>query len=321
MDLVIPDRMKTLRQKPIEPWNFPAYSGTYDDMTRAARKRGVPLNIPYKKLKASHRRWIEQGGEDFYGISGFFEWLESKTYKVHVRVFLSRFRAYRVCKGCGGARLRPEALAVRVNGMNLSQVSSMTIARARRFLEQLELSPMEEEIARPVLDELRRRLGYLLGTGLEYLTLDRLSRTLSGGEAQRIHLSTALGSGLVGTLYILDEPSIGLHARDNERLIRILHSLRNLGNTVVVVEHDPAIIRAADRVVDLGPGAGERGGTVVAEGRPEEIAEAAGSLTGQYLSGERMDRSQGSQGEQPEEPHRTDPTRCSLLCDRSLRIR
>ena len=288
MDLIIPDRTKTLAQRPIEPWNFPAYGGAWKDLERAARRRKIPLDIPYERLKSAHRRWIEEGGSDFYGVKGFFEWLESRTYKVHVRVFLSRFRAYRTCPSCNGARLREEALAVKVGGLDIAQVSAMPTAAAAAFFSKLHLTDAEREIAAPVLLELRRRLRYLVDVGLAYITLDRLSRTLSGGEAQRIHLASALGSGLVGTLYVLDEPSIGLHARDNDRLIRILHSLRDLGNTVVVVEHDPAIIRAADHVVDLGPGAGERGGRVVAAGTPHEIAASEESLTGQYLSGWRV---------------------------------
>ena len=285
MNLIVPDPGKTLKQRPIEPWNFPSYSGAYDDLARAARRRKVPLDVAYAELRPEHRRWVDEGDGHFYGINGFFRWLESKTYKVHVRVFLSRFRTYRPCVDCGGARLRPEALAVKLKGLDIARAASMTTAGAQEFFACLELSPMEEEIARPILAEIRKRLAYLVDVGLEYLTLDRLSRTLSGGEAQRIHLASALGSGLVGTLYVLDEPSIGLHPRDNDRLIRILQSLRDLGNTVVVVEHDPALIRAADYVMDLGPGAGERGGRVVAAGRPEEIAACEDSLTGQYLTG------------------------------------
>ena len=285
MGLVVPDRGKTLAEHPVEPWNFKAYSGAWKDLTKAARKRRIPLDVPWDEMDPDHRRWVEEGDDDFYGIGGFFRWLESKTYKVHVRVFLSRFRAYRTCAACAGARLRPEALAVQVGGRDIAVAAALTTAEARAFFDTLSLTPMEEEIARPILVELRRRLGYLVDVGLPYLTLDRLSRTLSGGEAQRIHLASALGSGLVGVLYVLDEPSIGLHARDNERLIGILKSLRDLGNTVVVVEHDPAIVRASDHVLDVGPGAGERGGRVVAVGSPAEVSATEASLTGRYLSG------------------------------------
>ena len=285
MGLVVPDRTKTLKEKPVQPWNFKAYSGAWKDLNKAARRRNVPLDVPWEEMDPADRRWVEEGDDDFYGIAGFFRWLETKIYKVHVRVFLSRFRAYRTCASCAGARLRPEALAVRVGGLTIARASALTTVESRAFFEHLALPPMEEKIARPILLELRRRLGYLVDVGLEYLTLDRLSRTLSGGEAQRIHLASALGSGLVGVLYVLDEPSIGLHPRDNDRLIRILWSLRDLGNTVVVVEHDPAIVRAADHVLDIGPGAGERGGRIVASGSPGEISRSDASLTGRYLSG------------------------------------
>ena len=220
-------------------------------------------------------------------MRGFFRQLETKKYKVHVRVFLSRYRGYTECPDCRGARLRQEALNVRVGGRNLGDVSRMNIAEARTFFDALEFTPEEEAIAGKVLVEIRQRLKFLNDVGLDYLTLDRLSATLSGGEAQRIQLATCLGSRLVGACYVLDEPSIGLHSRDTARLIRILEELRDLGNTIVVVEHDADIMRAADHIVDLGPGAGEHGGRIIFEGSfGSSTADGAGSLTGRYLRGE-----------------------------------
>ncbi len=217
-------------------------------------------------------------------MRGFFNHLERKKYKLHVRVFLSRYRGYSLCPDCNGSRLRLEARQVKVNGRNICEVCALTVEDTLRFFEQVTLSPEETEIADRLLQEIRERLRFLNDVGLEYLTLDRLSSTLSGGEAQRIQLATSLGSRLVGTLYVLDEPSIGLHPRDTHRLIKILHDLRNLGNTILVVEHDPDIMRAADRILDLGPGAGENGGKLVAEGTYEEILHNPVSLTGRYLS-------------------------------------
>ena len=284
-ELVIPDRTKTLTQRPIDPFDKPAYEGAYDDLRKAGKKIGLRWDVPYQDLPAKHRRFIEDGSGDWYGVKGFFEWLETKIYKVHVRVFLSRYRSYRTCAACAGARLKPETLCVRLGGLDIAQVCRLTISECRAFFDRLALTVQEEEISLPILKELRRRLRYLDEVGLEYLTLERMSRTLSGGEAQRINLASCLGSGLVGTLYVLDEPSIGLHPRDGDRLIRVVNELRDLGNTVVVVEHDEAMIRAADRIVDLGPAAGERGGEIVSQGSPREIERSQVSLTGAYLSG------------------------------------
>src|SRR5205807_4964602 len=224
------------------------------------------------------------GEGKFLGVRGFFSHLERKKYKLHVRVFLSRYRGYSVCPDCNGSRLRLEARQVKIQGKNLCEVCSLTVEEVLRFFEQLQLTTQEAEIAEKVLDEIRERLRFLHEVGLEYLTLDRLSSTLSGGEAQRIQLATSLGSRLVGTLYVLDEPSIGLHPRDTHRLVKILHDLRNLGNTILVVEHDPDIMKAADRILDLGPGAGENGGKLIAGGTYDEILHNPASLTGRYLS-------------------------------------
>jgi excinuclease ABC subunit A len=284
LDLVIPDKIKTLADGAIEPWTKPKYCPLFTDLKRFAKQAGIPLDVPWTDLEDQHKNLVLSGEGKFLGVRGFFAHLERKKYKLHVRVFLSRYRGYSLCPECNGARLRLEARQVKVNGRNLCQLCGLTVEEALRFFEQVELSPQEAEIADKLLQEIRERLRFLNDVGLEYLTLDRLSSTLSGGEAQRIQLATSLGSRLVGTLYVLDEPSIGLHPRDTHRLIKILHGLRDLGNTILVVEHDPDIMRAADRILDLGPGAGENGGTLVAEGTYEEIVNNRISLTGRYLS-------------------------------------
>src|SRR5688572_27565365 len=229
---------------------------------------------------------MDGDGGDFEGVRGFFRWLERKKYKVHVRVFLSRYRGYLTCPDCGGTRLRREARDVRVGGLTIDRVSAMTVREAQHFFAVLELSDKDAAIAEKVLKEIQRRLGFLSDVGLDYLTLDRLSSTLSGGEAQRINLATSLGSSLVGTLYVLDEPSIGLHTRDNQRLIAILRQLRDQGNTVLVVEHDAEMITVADHVIDMGLGAGEHGGRVVFAGTLDELKVEPRSLTAKYLRGE-----------------------------------
>jgi len=286
LDLVIPDKMKTLADCPIEPWTKPKYRPLFTDLKRFAKQAGIPLDVPWADLEDDHKDLILKGEGKFLGVRGFFQYLERKKYKLHVRVFLSRYRGYSLCPECNGSRLRLEARQVKVQGRNICEVCALTVEDALRFFEQVELSPEEAEIADKLLEEIRERLRFLNDVGLEYLTLDRLSSTLSGGEAQRIQLATSLGSRLVGTLYVLDEPSIGLHPRDTHRLIKILHDLRDLGNTILVVEHDPDIMRAADRILDLGPGAGENGGKLVAEGTYEEILHNPVSLTGRYLSGD-----------------------------------
>ena len=286
LDLVIPDKMKTLGEGAIEPWTKPKYRPLFTDLKRYAKVAGIPLDMAWVDLAEEHQNKILSGEGKFLGVRGFFAHLERKKYKLHVRVFLSRYRGYSQCPDCKGSRLRLEARQVKISGRNLCEVCSLTVEDALKFFEQVELTPEQAEIAEKLLQEICERLRFLNDVGLEYLTLDRLSSTLSGGEAQRIQLATSLGSRLVGTLYVLDEPSIGLHPRDTHKLIKILHDLRNLGNTILVVEHDPDIMRAADRILDLGPGAGENGGKLVAAGTYDEIVHNPVSLTGRYLSEE-----------------------------------
>ncbi|MGC2245455.1 MAG: excinuclease ABC subunit UvrA, partial [Terriglobales bacterium] len=286
LNLVIPDKGKPLNEGAIEPWTKPKYRPLSTELKRFAKQAGIPLDVPWYELDAEQQRLITEGEGKFGGVRGFFQHLERKKYKLHVRVFLSRYRGYSLCSTCGGSRLRTEARQVKIEGKNICQVCSMTVEEAARFFEQIKLTSAQAAIADRLLVELQERLRFLNEVGLEYLTLDRLSSTLSGGEAQRIQLATSLGSRLVGTLYVLDEPSIGLHSRDTFRLIKILHGLRDLGNTILVVEHDPDIMRAADRIVDLGPGAGESGGKVIGAGTYDEILHMPQSLTGRYLANE-----------------------------------
>jgi excinuclease ABC subunit A len=286
LDLVIPDKSKSLNDGAIEPWTKPKYRPLFAELRRFAKQVKIPLDVPWSELDPEHQKLVVDGEGKFPGVRGFFAHLERKKYKLHVRVFLSRYRGYSVCTTCGGARLRPEAQQVKINGRNICQVCSMTVEQAADFFQSLELRPQEAAIADKLLVEIGERLRFLNDVGLEYLTLDRLASTLSGGEAQRIQLATSLGSRLVGTLYVLDEPSIGLHARDTHRLIKILHNLRDLGNTILVVEHDPDIMKSSDQILDLGPGAGENGGKVIATGTYAEIKKNPASLTGRYLAEE-----------------------------------
>ncbi len=284
MDLVVPDGTKTLRQGAIEPWTKPHYKAQLAEMKRAAKRFDIPLDVPWEDLTPEHKRLLVEGdGFEFDGVRGFFRWLERKKYKVHVRVFLSRYRGYLTCPDCGGARLRREARDVRVGGRTIDQVAALTVSDVQRFFDELSLGEQEAAVAEKVLREIRRRLSFLGDVGLDYLTLDRLSSTLSGGEAQRINLATSLGSALVDTLYVLDEPSVGLHPRDNLRLIAILRQLRDQGNTVLVVEHDADMIAVADYLVDLGLGAGEQGGRIVFAGTLPELMVDPRSLTAKYL--------------------------------------
>ena len=281
MDLVIPDRNRTLEGGAVEPWTKPKHRSWLGNFRKTARSKSVRMDVPFCDLTGKEQETV------LGAIRSFFDFLETKKYKLHVRVFLSRYRGYALCPECKGARLRKEALYIRVGERNLYDVVRMNIGEAVAFFDTLELSPEETGIADKILIEIRQRLKFLNDVGLDYLTLDRLSATLSGGEAQRIQLATCLGSRLVGACYVLDEPSIGLHTRDTGRLIRILHELRELGNTILVVEHDPDVMRAADHIVDLGPGAGERGGEIIYEGSyPDLLRDGARSLTGRYLRGE-----------------------------------
>ena len=284
LDLVIPDKTKSLGEGAIDPWNKPKYRPVFTEMKRFAKEEGIPLDAPWAELSPEQQELVLDGEGEFLGVRGFFQYLERKKYKLHVRVFLSRYRGYSTCSDCRGSRLRLEARQVKINGRNICEVCAMTVEEAAIFFSGVQLSAEEAEIGERLLEEIRERLRFLNDVGLEYLSLDRLASTLSGGEAQRIQLATSLGSRLVGTLYVLDEPSIGLHSRDTHRLIKILQDLRDLGNTILVVEHDPDIMRTADRILDLGPGAGENGGKLVAEGSYEEILANPASLTGRYLS-------------------------------------
>ncbi len=287
LDLVVPDQAKSINQGAVEPWTKPHYRSQLAELKRAAKAKGVRLDVPWHDLTPEETAFVVDGdGDDFEGIRGFFRWLERKKYKVHVRVFLSRYRGYLTCPDCGGTRLRREARDVHVGGITIDRASARTVREAQQFFADLQLTEKEAAIADKVLKEIRRRLGFLRDVGLDYLTLDRLSSTLSGGEAQRINLATSLGSALVGTLYVLDEPSIGLHTRDNQRLIDILRQLRDQGNTVIVVEHDADMIAVADYVVDMGLGAGEHGGKVVYAGTLEGLEHEPRSLTAKYLRGE-----------------------------------
>jgi excinuclease ABC subunit A len=283
LNLVVPDPSKSIAQNAIEPWSKPHYRVQLAELKRVAKKARLRLDVPWSGLTDAEKTFVVEGGDGYEGVRGFFRWLDKKKYKVHVRVFLSRYRGYLTCPDCGGSRLRREARDVRVSGRTIDRVSAQTVREAQQFFAGLELSVKETAIADKILKEIRRRLSFLADVGLDYLTLDRLSSTLSGGEAQRINLATSLGSALVGTLYVLDEPSIGLHPRDNLRLIDILRQLRDQGNTVLVVEHDADMIKVADHIVDLGLGAGEQGGRIIFSGTLDGLMHEPRSLTSKYL--------------------------------------
>jgi len=286
LDLVIPNRELSLAGGAIDPWMKPQYDWAHKELMKFCRQEGIATNVPFRQLSREHQRMILRGRNGFDGVVGFFDWLETKKYKLHVRVFLSKYRGYTLCPDCGGSRLRTEARLVRVAGRTLPEVCAMTAAKAASFFETINLTSEQAAVADRLLYEIRSRLKFLNDVGLQYLSLDRLASTLSGGEAQRIQLATNLGASLVGALYVLDEPSIGLHPRDNARLIRILKDLRDIGNTVLVVEHEPEMMLASDALIDIGPGAGEAGGEVVFSGTPAEMLESGQSLTGKYLRGE-----------------------------------
>ncbi len=288
LNLVVPDPSKSLDEGAIEPWTKPRYRNLVADLKKWARSHGIPTALPWRQLTSEQRRLVLEGDpeNDYDGVKGFFTWLERKKYKLHVRVFLSRYRGYATCPDCSGTRLRAEARAVRVAGKPITEVCKLTVKEARVFFSELQLTAAQKTVADKIFEEIRSRLQFLDEVGLDYLALDRLTSTLSGGESQRIQLATSLGSHLVGALYVLDEPSIGLHPRDTQRLIDILKSLRNLGNTVLVVEHDPDTIQSAGHIIDLGPGAGELGGKLLFAGTYDQILHDPKSLTGKYLSGE-----------------------------------
>ena len=283
--LVVPDPTRTLADGAVEPWTHPSGRRYQRELVKAARRHGLDVATPYEKLGEDERKLLYEGDGKFPGIQGFFEEVESYRYKLHVRVFLSRYRTQSRCPACAGARLRPHALAVRVAGLTIAEFTGLTIENAARTLAELPLTAWEATVAREISRQLGAKLTFLLRVGLGYLSLGRQTRTLSGGEAQRINLANSLGSQLVGTLYVLDEPSIGLHARDVARLSDLCRELAHAGNTVVVVEHDRAFIESADHVVELGPGSGERGGNVVFSGSQEEFRSAPHSLTARYLTG------------------------------------
>jgi excinuclease ABC subunit A len=321
--LVVPDETKTLADGAVKPWQTKSFRGCQKDLMRSARRRSVPTDVAWRALSSAHKRWVLEGeakgeGRRWYGAKRFFDWLETKSYRMHIRVLLSKYRAYTLCPECEGARLKPDALlwrlgtrrdaerVLRVNqrfkpatmdlskgryaslpGLTIHDVVLLPIERCYEFFRQLELPAPLDEATELLLGEIRSRLRYLVEVGLGYLTLDRQSRTLSGGEVQRINLTTALGTSLVNSLFVLDEPSIGLHARDMQRVIEVLHRLRDAGNSLIVVEHDPQVMLAADRILDLGPGPGARGGKVVFFGRPRELLRSKRSLTAKYLTGER----------------------------------
>jgi excinuclease ABC subunit A len=286
LNLVVPDSAQSINGGAIEPWTKPHYRSCLAQLKRAAKGGAVRLDVPWHDLTPEEQRFVIEGNDEFDGVKGFFRRLERKKYKVHVRVFLSRYRGYLTCTDCGGTRLRREARDVRVGDLTIDAVCALTVKDAAVFFERLGLGEKDATVAETILREIRRRLGFLTDVGLDYLTLDRLSSTLSGGESQRINLATSLGSALVETLYVLDEPSIGLHPRDNLRLIAILKQLRDQGNTVLVVEHDADMIRVADEVVDLGLGAGEQGGRVIYAGPLQGLLSESRSLTAKYLRDE-----------------------------------
>ena len=283
LDLVIPNPRLSLSEGAIKPWSVDR--AEHHDLMDFCRRAGIPANVPFEKLEPAVREKIIEGADGFYGVKGFFEWLESKTYRMHVRVFLSRYRAYTPCKTCGGTRYQAGALLYRLQGLTIGQLNALSIANCLAFFDQPWPEIERDPAAALLVSEIRNRLQFLHQVGLEYLTLDRQSRTLSGGEVQRVHLTRALGSALVNVLYVLDEPSVGLHPRDQQRLMTQLQRLVGVGNTVAVVEHDPEMIQFCDEVIDMGPGGGDRGGEVIYQGPPAGLVGCERSLTGAYLRG------------------------------------
>jgi excinuclease ABC subunit A len=286
LDLVIPNKRKSISENAIVVFTTPKHSANYYDLLSEARKNGLDVSKPYYLLSDEEKKFIYEGGGKYDGIRGFFKKVESAaSYKLHYRVLLNKYRAFTICSTCGGSRLRKEALYVKIAGKTIFDIVRMKIEAAYKFFNELSLPEYERKISDRIMEEIVFRLKYLNDVGLTYLTLDRLANSLSGGESQRINLSTSLGSSLVGSIYVLDEPSIGLHPRDNGKLISIMKSLRDIGNTVIVVEHDAEMMKESDVIVDMGPFAGEKGGEVIFNGSYEEILEDGPSLTGRYLSG------------------------------------
>jgi excinuclease ABC subunit A len=283
LHLVIPNPGLTLRQGAIKPWSVGQME--HADLMDFCRREGIAVNVPFEELDKESRRKIINGDKTFYGVMGFFKWLETKKYKMHVRVFLSRYRAYTTCPACGGTRYQDAARLYRLRGVGIGDLGSWSVEKCHTFFSDPWPELKSDPAAALLVNEIRSRLEFLKAVGLDYLSLDRQSRTLSGGEVQRVHLTRALGSALVNVLYVLDEPSVGLHARDQERLMAQLNRLVGLGNSVVVVEHDPDMIRFCDQVIDMGPGGGEKGGEVIYQGPPEGMARSERSITGAYLGG------------------------------------
>ncbi|UCE42513.1 MAG: excinuclease ABC subunit UvrA [Candidatus Aminicenantes bacterium] len=286
-DKVVPDKSKSLEEGAVEPWTKPVSRRRMRRLLAEAQEHGIPTDLPYKDLKKEWQILIFAGGSGFHGIQDFFDRLQRKKYKVQVRVFISRYRKYIPCPGCNQMRLNPQALSVKIAGLHIGDLVQKTVRQAYDFFQDLSLSRFQKQVAEKLIAEIQNRLKFLLEVGLDYITLDRMTFTLSGGEAQRINLAAALSASLVGTLFVLDEPSIGLHARDNQRLVTILKSLKEIGNTVLVVEHDPEIIKSAEYLIDLGPLAGEAGGEIVYSGPMKDIFAYSGSLTADYLKGEK----------------------------------
>jgi len=289
MDRVVPDPSKSLREGAIAPWNTPAYSHELEELLALADDYKLPVDVPYRDLGPDHQKLVREGvpERDFGGLQGFFKWLERRKYKMHLRVFLSRWRSYYPCPDCHGARLNPAALAVRVGGLNVAEISALKIHEALAWFGQVKLSDWQTQVGRLLQEQVISRMRYLESVGVGHLSLERPLRTLSGGEAQRVALTSALGSNLVGMLYVLDEPCAGLHPADMPRVVQSIRQLRDRGNTVAVIEHDPLLIEASDHVVELGPGAGEAGGRVEFQGTPVDMIKDGASRTGDWLAGRR----------------------------------
>lgn len=287
-DLVIPDKSKSLRQGALHPFRTNSYANVLNEILESAVKSNISIDKPIRDFTPEEMDFLWNGNENFWGLNAYFKYLEEKNYKVQNRVMLARYRGFTNCKACGGSRIRTSARQVFVAGKNIPELIRMSLDKLHNFFESIQLSDYEWKVVGQVVKYVKWRLQLLIDIGLHYLTLDRLTHTLSGGELQRIYLSNALGSSLVGTLFVLDEPSIGLHHRDTNRLLKILFKLRDAGNTIVVVEHDPDIIKAGDFIVDLGPGAGEFGGKVVFSGSYNALLKAKDSLTAQYITGKKQ---------------------------------